>query len=219
VSALVERIRESYWTGGVIGVSRGALRWVCSPALRYEKQVVLDRRLEEAADVGPTRVDGVTIRLGDVSDLEAMAETGRILWSEHLRLRAKLDAGQDLIVVAARAVIAGYAFVDRHRWRVGGLELPLPPETTYNDSNFVFPEWRGRGLQQAMLGFVSTLSAELGCRRCVALVLAHNRASLRAHRRAGFREIGRIRVVTLMNRWRSVIFRCDLPTVFRMEPR
>lgn len=210
---LTERIREVYATGGSLGVGRAVVRRVLAQAIRYEKHVVLEKPLDGfPGDVGRGQ-SGAVLRRGGSDDLRALAEARRISHAEQRRLQAKLARGQELVVAEASTAIAGYGFIDRELWRVGGLELRLPPSTVYVDSNFVFPEHRGRGIQQAMLRFMSATSAELGYRRCFALVLSHNRASLRAFRRTGFRPTGRIRVVTLFDRWRSVIFSRDLPAL------
>jgi L-amino acid N-acyltransferase YncA len=72
-------------------------------------------------------------------------------------------------------------------------------------SIYVRAGYRGRGIGQALLGALVSLSEKLGIWTLQAGIFPENRASLALHKRCGFREIGtRERIGQLNGIWRDV---------------
>jgi phosphinothricin acetyltransferase len=62
-------------------------------------------------------------------------------------------------------------------------------------SVYLHPDWQGRGIGNALLSHLLTEARERGFLSLIALITADNEASLRLHRRCGFRDVGILRRV------------------------
>jgi L-amino acid N-acyltransferase YncA len=104
-----------------------------------------------------------------------------------------------LVAVVDKAVV-GYAFCSR--WR------PRPAyRFSGEDSIYVAPDAVGRGVGGALLPELLRQCAAAGLREIVAVIATGSTdASLRLHRRFGFREVGRLeRVGYKFDRWLDTI--------------
>jgi L-amino acid N-acyltransferase len=61
------------------------------------------------------------------------------------------------------------------------------------DSIFLHPDWRGKGLGRQLLAELVTRARKLGYRKVLARISGDQPASLRLHEAQGFREAGRLR--------------------------
>jgi L-amino acid N-acyltransferase YncA len=108
--------------------------------------------------------------------------------------------GLPFLVAVVDGGAVGYAFCSR--WR------PRPAyRFTGEDSVYVAPDAVGRGIGSVMLAALIDRSKEAGLRETVAVIATGgNDASLRLHRRFGFRGAGRLkRVGYKFDRWLDTI--------------
>ena len=73
-----------------------------------------------------------------------------------------------------------------------GAGLKLPPDTIYMYKAYTVPEFRGRQIHGAALSRAAERFRQRGIARMIAIVEFGNRASLRSHRKLGFRPAGRL---------------------------
>jgi L-amino acid N-acyltransferase YncA len=78
---------------------------------------------------------------------------------------------------------------------------------TVENSIYVAPERRGRGVGTAILGPLVELARERGCHAMVAGIDAANAASLKLHAKFGFEQVGHFRQVGWkFERWLDLVF-------------
>ena len=101
------------------------------------------------------------------------------------RFDALVGQGYPWIVAEAGEAILGYAYASAFRTR---------PAYRYlvEDTVYLAPEARGRGIGSMLLDRLVELCSAAGYRQMVAVIGGASPASFALHRRAGFREIGRI---------------------------
>jgi phosphinothricin acetyltransferase len=114
-------------------------------------------------------------------------------------------AGWPFIVADVDGMVAGYAYVTQFRDRAAY-------RFTAEDSIYVHPEMRGRGVGKALLRELLARSAANGFRTVIAVIGGAEPASIAIHRAFGFEEVGRLRAVGWKHeRWLdSVYMQLDL---------
>lgn len=105
------------------------------------------------------------------------------------RRAALLAAGYPHIVAACGGEVAGYAYAGPYR--------PRPAYgATVENSVYVHPDHRGRGVGLALLGRLIAEAEARGYRQMVAVIGdSGNRGSIALHERLGFRRVGTLRSV------------------------
>jgi L-amino acid N-acyltransferase YncA len=104
------------------------------------------------------------------------------------------------LVAKVNGKVVGYTFCSR--WR------PRPAyRFTVEDSIYISPQAVGKGIGSAMLAALLDRCREAGIREMVAVIATGgNEASLRLHRRFGFRDAGRLeRVGYKFDRWLDTV--------------
>ena len=77
---------------------------------------------------------------------------------------------------------------------------------TVEDSIYLRDDCRGRGLGKLLLGRLMDAGRAGGFRNVIAIICAEQEASIALHRRAGFREVGRMpQVGRKFGRWLDVV--------------
>lgn len=78
---------------------------------------------------------------------------------------------------------------------------------TVEDSVYLRDDCRGRGLGKLLLGRLMDDARAGGFRNVIACICAEQEASIALHRRAGFREVGRMTQVGMkFGRWLDVVY-------------
>ncbi len=169
--------------------------------------VLLERDLAAAPCV-PAIDAGLACRLLSEADVGAVVALRPSLDADAVRPR--LDAGDYGIGVwhGDRLISAAW-FSTAEAWIPElGRRLRLGPGQVYGYDSFTAPDWRGRGVY----GYRSSVAAQVltvaGLRHSLGFVIAHNRPSLRAAAKAGFRPFGMIGYVRI-GRWRRDFVRID----------
>lgn len=127
----------------------------------------------------------------------------------------RLAAGYRAWALAASApdgALGTVAWVARERGWLAFLALPLPlaPGETYVFDTYTSPALRGRGLQPALLAAVLAAAQRSGATRASAAIEPHNRPSVRAFERLGFRRVGTLASFGI-GRLRRVVRRGEVP--------
>ena len=104
--------------------------------------------------------------------------------------------GLPFLVADAGGEVAGYAYATPWKTRPAYRH-------TVEDSIYLAPAWRGRGLGQPLLGALLDACTQAGVRQVIAVIADSGEdASAALHRRAGFTEAGRlVRVGYKHGRW------------------
>lgn len=120
---------------------------------------------------------------------------GREVFAERIA-EAKLP----FLVAEIDGVVAGYAYV-----------APYRPRSAYRytveNSLYVAPEARGRGVGRALLQRLLDEAEKAGVREVVAVItVSEEPASVALHRACGFREVGRLEAVGFKHgRWYDTV--------------
>lgn len=101
------------------------------------------------------------------------------------RFEAVCDNGYPYLIAAAEDRVLGYAYVSAFRTRPAYRWL-------VEDSIYLAPEARGRGVGRALLEALIERCEALGFRQMVAVIGGAHPASIAAHQKAGFVTCGRI---------------------------
>jgi L-amino acid N-acyltransferase YncA len=112
------------------------------------------------------------------------------------RFEAIISLNLPYLVIETEGAVAGYAYAGPFR--------PRPAyRFTVEDSIYLSPEWRGRGLGQMLLEDLISRCEQCGSRQMVAIIGdTGNTASVRLHAKLGFREVGTLDAVGLkFGRW------------------
>jgi L-amino acid N-acyltransferase YncA len=167
------------------------------PILRIGARLASVRRklLLEAptSSSGPVRSDA-TFRYGDAVDLYTLAAP-EYQYDEAARRfgHERLEAGDRLVVGELAGRIVYYAWVMYGQMDMGMREYaPLRPDQAYTYKLFTVADCRGRGICPAYYEWLKRELRDAGYGSVLAWVEAGNRASLRVHDRAGFRQAGTI---------------------------
>lgn len=153
----------------------------------------------------------MTVRTTTVGDLPAIADiyshyvTHSVATFEldapdldewHRRHRAIADARLPFLVVERDGAVAGYAYCAPWKTRPAY-------RATVEDSVYVAPSAVGTGCGAELLAALLDMSSAVGVREVIAVIAdTGDEASLRLHRRFGFRDAGRLmRVGYKHERW------------------
>ncbi len=157
--------------------------------------VVHDSRIEDMSEVH--RIYAFSVMNGTGS----FEETPPSLEEMTNRRQNILDRGLPFLVAEFRGTVVGYAYAG-----------PFRPRSAYRytleDSAYVAPEVRGRGVGRALLRALVERCTTLGYRQMVAVIGdSENHASIRAHAASGFSHIGTLSKVGLkFGRWLDSVY-------------
>jgi hypothetical protein len=159
---------------------------ICSLRRKLLFESTLEDSRAEAAGMA------LSFRYGDRSDLERLSspEYGYSPQARGFGIE-RLSAGDRLVVCGSRGRVVFYAWVMFDQMDLGCRNYaPLPPGCAYTYKLFTVADYRGRGICPAYYRWIRAELRSLGYSRLLAWVEAGNRASIRAHTRAGFRQVG-----------------------------
>ena len=148
------------------------------------------------------------IRRATVEDAEGVASVLRSVVSErvHSAIDRAWTADQQRsyleslssreafhVAIAASGTIIGYQSLD--------LYSPVLPSMAHVGQlgTFLLPEWRGRGVGQALFNFTMPFAASVGYRKLVIQVRASNVSAQAFYKRLGFVECGRLRAQVIID--------------------
>jgi L-amino acid N-acyltransferase YncA/putative methionine-R-sulfoxide reductase with GAF domain len=116
------------------------------------------------------------------------------------RRMAVLSQGLPYLVAETDGHITGYAYATRYRTRAAY-------RFTVEDSVYIHPDYRARGLGRILLDRLIELCNAEGCRQMIAVIGdSSNVASIRIHERLGFRRVGVLESVgRKFGRWIDVV--------------
>ncbi|MBI5831175.1 MAG: N-acetyltransferase family protein [Armatimonadetes bacterium] len=110
-------------------------------------------------------------------------------WQVHLR------ESMPVFVAEMDEQLVGWSSLSRYHPRVAY-------RFTAEDSIYISPEFRGRGIGRALLSPLLARAQTMGLHAVVALITAENEASLRLHRALGFEQVGHLpEVLFKFGRW------------------
>ena len=131
------------------------------------------------------------------------------------RYRASVGHGYPYLVATIASRVVGYAYASAYRPRAGY-------RYTVEDSVYVAPDARGRGVGSALLAALVDECARRGFRQMVAVIGgADQTGSIRAHAALGFVEVGRLSAIgRKFDRWHdSVLMQRGLAEGSAAPPR
>jgi MOSC domain-containing protein YiiM/ribosomal protein S18 acetylase RimI-like enzyme len=148
-----------------------------------ERLVVHTAKPDEVAAEPP---DGIEVREARDEEIDAWADgpSGRgggapaAAWPRILRELGRARGHHPFVALAGGAIVGGALLITRGR--VGLLTAAA-----------VAPEWRGRGIQRALIAARAERAQELACEVVAIETSTDNAASLENIRRSGFRELAR----------------------------
>jgi phosphinothricin acetyltransferase len=116
------------------------------------------------------------------------------------RMKALFEGGFPYFVAEAGGVVLGYGYAGRYRERIAY-------RNTVEDSIFLVPEARGKGIGAALLKALVDECERLDFRQIVAVIGdSANEPSIRVHRSAGFDLVGTFRHVGFKHgRWLDTV--------------
>ena len=122
------------------------------------------------------------------------------------KIRLIAAAGWPFLVAEIEGALAGYAYVTQFRDRAAY-------RFTAENSIYVHPEHKRRGVGKALLATLLDRSSIYGFRTVIAVIGGAEPASIALHAALGFREAGRLNAVGWkQERWLdSVYMQLDLP--------
>jgi L-amino acid N-acyltransferase len=116
-------------------------------------------------------------------------------WKEH-----RAEGLPILVAEDSAAGVVGWSSLSRFRPRVGY-------RFSVEDSIYISPEWRGRGVGKLLLPPLIQTAGALGMHAILAGIDSESKASVRLHAHFGFQEVARFREVGFkFGRWLDVIF-------------
>lgn len=105
-----------------------------------------------------------------------------------------------LVAVEDNGAILGWGALSRYHARWGY-------RFTVENSVYVHPDARGRGVGTALLAALVARARSLGFHAIIASVDGSNQVSIRLHERAGFRQMGRLtEIIHKFDRWLDVVY-------------
>lgn len=147
-----------------------------------------------------TATTGVVVRHARESDLEAIQRIynhevahGTATWDEEpwpMERRhawfTEHDALCPLLVAEADGQVVGFAALSRMSQKSGW-------RFTREDTIYLDPGWRGRGLGKRLLGALLAEAWRIGMHVVAASITSENEVSIALHRRLGFEVVGTLR--------------------------
>jgi phosphinothricin acetyltransferase len=110
------------------------------------------------------------------------------------------DVRHPVLVAEQDDTIVGWGSLSRYSARCGY-------RFTVEDSLYVHPDARGRGLGRVLLNELLALGWSRGCHSVIAMIDSEQDASLSLHRNAGFRLVAHLKEVGYkFDRWRDCVF-------------
>ena len=155
---------------------------------------MLVRRAERAdaealRDIYNREVTGSTVTF----DMVPRSSEDQLRWlDEH-------SGGHPALVAVEGDVVTGFGSLSEYR--------PRPAyATSVEDSVYVHPDWRGRGVGRLVLGQLVEAAAAHGFHAVVARIVGGHDASIRLHRACGFEIVGTEREIgRKFGRWLDVV--------------
>jgi len=167
------------------------------PILRVGARLASVRRkllLEAPTAPAEDANSDATFRYGDAVDLYTLAAP-EYQYDEAARRfgHERIEAGDRLVVGEIGGRIVYYAWVMYGQMDMGMRDYaPLRADQAYTYKLFTVADCRGRGICPAYYEWLKRELRDAGYRSVLAWVEPGNRASLRVHERAGFRQAGTI---------------------------
>lgn len=184
-----------------------ALKKLLAPVLTTEKLLVYRKDVQalsaSAPRVGP--VDGIPLAIHNLSgeDTDLFAELCRQFPEKAFATRWHASGTQCFVAVTG-GVIAGYAWVGRHRLHIAEINYhyPLAKDELFIYDCFVTPQHRGQGIYPTMIGAImeASRSEKPEMARALIAVSSMNKASIRGVLKAGFIEFRKIAYVNWQGR-------------------
>lgn len=110
-----------------------------------------------------------------------------------------LALGHPLIVAEERGEVLGYAYASFYRPRAAY-------RFTCEDSIYLRPDARGKGLGRLMLTELIQRAKAFGFKQMIAVITADTANSIAIHEKFGFRHVGRYEAVGLkFDRWHDIV--------------
>jgi GNAT superfamily N-acetyltransferase len=148
--------------------------------------------LEVPTHGAPSHGSSACFRYGDASDVEAVGALSGESEDELGYVRARLDAGDRVVLGHVDGRLAFYAWLMFGHIEVGARIAPVSSDVAHSYKVFTAPDFRGRGVAASYYDHVRPLLASEGYSSILATVRRDNEASLRAHHKAGFTRVGRL---------------------------
>ncbi|WP_332692531.1 GNAT family N-acetyltransferase [Devosia sp.] len=122
---------------------------------------------------------------------------GELAMAEKFGSIAKL--GHPLIIAEAEGKLVGYAYASFYRPRAAY-------RFTCEDSIYLHPDAKGRGIGKALLTELLLQSRAFGFKQMIAVITADTANSIAIHEKFGFRHVGRYEAVGYkFDRWHDIV--------------
>ncbi|KKC31658.1 GNAT family N-acetyltransferase [Devosia psychrophila] len=110
-----------------------------------------------------------------------------------------LELGHPLIVAEIAGKLVGYAYASFYRPRAAY-------RFTCEDSIYLHPDAKGRGIGKALLTELLAQSKAFGFKQMIAVITAETTNSIVIHEKFGFRHVGRYEAVGYkFDRWHDIV--------------
>ena len=110
-----------------------------------------------------------------------------------------LELGHPLIVAVVDDQVVGYAYASFYRPRAAY-------RFTCEDSIYLHPDAKGRGIGKALLTELLAQSRAFGFKQMIAVITAETANSVAIHEKFGFRHVGRYEAVGYkFDRWHDIV--------------
>jgi len=161
-------------------------------ACSFRRKILFESGLDDPRPAAASLA--VSFRYGGEADLAALTapEFG---YSAAARAfgRERLRAGDRFVLCEAEGRVVFYAWVMFRQLDLScGNYVPLSADRAYTYKLYTVPAYRGLRICPAYYSFLKRELRAMGYGRVLAWVEAGNRASIRAHTRAGFQPVGTI---------------------------
>ena len=154
-------------------------------------------RAAEERDLGAMRAiyNHAVVHSTCTADYEPRSEAAQREW-----FAVRVKGGYPVLVAEQGERVVGWSALGPYHVRVGY-------RFTGEDSLYIAPDHRGRGLGVRLLTPLIEAATSMGLHAVVGGIDSENVASLRLHARLGFVEVGRFRqVITKFDRWLDVVY-------------
>lgn len=149
---------------------------------------VFTRRLGEGS--GIERQPGIDYRVLSEADLVPLCRDAELDLAPD-KVRSALARGELCVAAFDHDQLVGYAwFAFASAPHVAGVWVDFDPRAVYTYKSFVRPAYRGRRIAAALYVFADAICMRRGRSLAIICVAPHNRASIAAAERCGFRATG-----------------------------